>query len=180
MRYQRLRVNGGTYFFTLVTHRRRRLLCTPENVYHLREAFRSVTERHPFKLDAFVLLPDHLHAIWKLPEGDDDFSMRWRLIKSAFTRRCGEACRGPASASCRRKGEQAVWQRRFWEHRIRDERDRIQHIEYIHYNPVKHGLVEAPRDWAYSSFQRYVREGMYDSEWGAGDTISFEDGVGSE
>ena len=147
MRYQRLRVNGGTYFFTLVTHRRRRLLCTPENVYHLREAFRSVTERHPFKLDAFVLLPDHLHAIWTLPEGDDDFSMRWRLIKSAFTRRCGEACRGPASASRRRKGEQAVWQRRFWEHQIRDERDRIQHIEYIHYNPVKHGLVEAPRDW---------------------------------
>ncbi len=180
MKYRRARVEGGTYFFTVVTHRRRKFLCEPENVAHLREAFRYVMARHPFVIDAIVLLPDHLHAIWTLPEGDADFSTRWRLVKSAFTRACGEAYHGVVSSSRRRKGEQAVWQRRFWEHRIRDERDLIQHVEYIHYNPVKHGMVKAPRDWEYSSFHRYVRQGIYDQEWGAEGTISFGTGVGSE
>ncbi|MFL7793424.1 MAG: transposase [Anaerolineae bacterium] len=180
MKYRRAQTEGGTYFFTLVTHHRRRFLCKPENVTYLREAFRYVMVRHPFKIDAFVLLPDHLHCIWTLPEGDCDFSTRWRLIKSAFTRACGEVHRGAISASRRQKGEQAVWQRRFWEHQIRDERDLIQHVEYIHYNPVKHSLAKAPKDWEYSSFHRYVREGFYDKEWGAEGTISFEIGVGSE
>ena len=180
MKYRRAQTEGGTYFFTLVTHHRRRFLCKPENVTYLREAFRYVMVRHPLKIDAFVLLPDHLHCIWTLPEGDCDFSTRWRLIKSAFTRACGEIHRGAISASRRQKGEQAVWQRRFWEHQIRDERDLIQHVEYIHYNPVKHSLAKAPKDWEYSSFHRYVREGFYDKEWGAEGTISFEIGVGSE
>jgi putative transposase len=148
MKYRRAQTEGGTYFFTLVTHHRRRFLCKPENVTYLREAFRYVMVRHPFK--------------------------------SAFTRACGEVHRGAISASRRQKGEQAVWQRRFWEHQIRDERDLIQHVEYIHYNPVKHSLAKAPKDWEYSSFHRYVREGFYDKEWGAEGTISFEIGVGSE
>jgi putative transposase len=180
MKYRRARAEGGTYFFTVVTHRRRKFLCEPENVALLREAFRYVMEHHPFVIDAIVLLPDHLHSIWTLPEGDADFSTRWRLIKSTFTRACGEAYRDVVSSSRRRKGEQAVWQRRFWEHQIRDKRDLIQHVEYIHYNPVKHGLVEAPRDWGYSSFHRYVRQGIYDQEWGAGGNVSFGTGVGSE
>jgi putative transposase len=180
MKYRRARAEGGTYFFTVVTYRRRGFLCEPENVGHLREVFRYVMARHPFEIDAFVLLPDHLHCIWTLPEGDSDFSTRWRLIKSAFTRACGETYRGIVYGSRRQKGEQAVWQRRFWEHQIRDERDLIQHMEYIHYNPVKHGLVRAPKDWEYSSFHRYVRNGVYDREWGAEGVISFEAGVGSE
>jgi putative transposase len=180
MKYRRARAGGWTYFFTVVTYRRRRFLCEPENVGHLREAFRYVMARHPFEIDAFVLLPDHLHCIWTLPEGDSDFSTRWRLIKSAFTRACGEAYRGIVYGSRRQKGEQAVWQRRFWEHQIRDERDLIQHVEYIHYNPVKHGLVKAPVDWEYSSFHRYVRKGVYDREWRGEGPVSFEAGVGSE
>jgi putative transposase len=180
MKYRRARAKGGTYFFTVVTHRRRRFLCEPENVFHLRESFRYVMERHPFVIDAIVLLPDHLHAIWTLPEGDCDFSTRWRLVKSGFTRACDATCHGVVSRSRRQKGERAVWQNRFWEHHIRGERDLIQHVEYIHYNPVKHGLVEAPRDWKYSSFHRYVRQGIYDREWGAGEAVSFEAGVGSE
>ena len=180
MKYRRARVEGGTYFFTVVTHRRRRFLCEPENVSHLREAFRYVMTRRPFKINAFVLLPDHLHCVWTLPVGDCNFSTRWRLVKSAFTRACDEAYRGAVSASRRRKGEQAVWQRRFWEHQIRDERDLIQHVEYIHYNPVKHGLVKAPKDWEYSSFHRYVSKGIYDQEWGSEGPVSFETGVGFE
>ena len=136
--------------------------------------------RHPFKMDAFVLLPDHLHCIWTLPQEDREFSMRWRLIKSNFTHSCDKAIRGAVSASRRRKGEQAVWQRHFWEHQIRDDRDLIQHVAYIHINPVKHGLVQAPKDWAYSSFRRYARERFYVLDWGVGGAISFESGVGFE
>ena len=166
MRYRRARVKGGTYFFTVVTHRRRRFLCEPENVSYLREAFRYVMVCHPFKIDAFVLLPDHLHCIWTLPEGDCDFSMRWRLVKSAFTRACGEACQGAVSVSRRMKGEQAVWQRRFWEHLVRDEADWRRHVDYIHYNPVKHGYVDRPGDWPWSSFAKAVKRGRYPAGWG--------------
>jgi len=184
MKYRRARAKGGTCFFTLVTHRRRRFLCEPENVSLLRGAFRYVMARHPFKIDAFVLLPDHLHCIWTLPEGDSDFSTRWRLIKSTFTRACGETYRGSVSPSRRRKGEQAARcakrtrQKRFWEQQIRDERDLIQHVEYIHYNPVKHGLVNAPKDWEYSSFHRYIHEGLYAQERGTEGAVSFGVGVG--
>jgi len=180
MRYRRSRTEGGTYFFTVVTHNRRGFLCSSDNVALLRQAFRSVMPDYPFKIDAFVLLPEHLHCIWTLPEGDNDFSTRWRLIKSRFTCGCDPSLRGNANASRRRKGEQAVWQRRFWEHQIRDNNDLAQHVEYIHYNPVKHGLVNAPRDWGYSSFHRYIRQGIYDANWGAEEVISFESDVGSE
>ena len=118
-------------------------------------------QQHPFKLDAFVLLPDHLHCIWTLPKDDSNFSTRWRLVKSYFSHRCKNRHQSIISASRGKKKEQALWQRRFWEHLIRDEADLISHVEYIHYNPVKHGLVTAPKDWEYSSFHRYVQVGIY-------------------
>jgi putative transposase len=135
---------------------------------------------HPFTIDAFVVLPDHLHCIWTMPHGDKDFSTRWRLIKNYFTRRCDTRYKDLPSRSRKDKKEQAVWQRRFWEPLIRDEKDFISHVKYIHYNPVKHGLVTAPKDWEYSSFHRYVRDGLYDLEWGAGWDMSFDEKIGEE
>ena len=178
--YRRSNIKGGTYFFTVVTHQRRRFLCLEENVALLRTAFREVMAKHSFHIDAFVLLPDHLHCIWTLPENDADFSTRWRLIKSNFSRQCQPMYQGRVSASRQSKGEKAVWHRRFWEHTIRDEDDYRQHVEYIHYNPVKHGLAKAPIDWPYSSFHRYVRAGLYEPDWGAGCEISFGEGIGQE
>ena len=180
MRYRRARTKGGTYFFTVVTHRRKKILCRPHNISLLREAFTSVIKKHPFTIDAFVLLPEHLHCVWTLPQGDRDFSKRWRLIKTHFTRNCDNRYKKTPSASRQIKKEQAVWQRRFWEHLIRDEQDFVKHVEYIHYNPVKHGLVKAPKNWEYSSFHRYVREGIFDLEWSAGQDISFDEAIGRE
>ena len=137
-------------------------------------------EKHPFEIEAFVLLPDHLHCIWTLPEGDGDFSKRWRLVKAHFTRNCDEEYRHAPYESRERKKEQAVWQRRFWEHLIRDDEDYIKHVEYIHYNPVKHRLVKAPKDWEYSSFHQYVRDGKYDRDWASGRDLAFEETVGNE
>ena len=125
--------------------------------------------RYPFEIAAIVLLPEHLHALWTLPTGDDVYSLRWRRIKREFTRawlQCGgaEAERSPARLRERRRG---VWQRRFWEHTIRDESDLEAHFDYVHYNPVKHGLVRRPQDWPWSSFQRWVRGGHYSLDWAA-------------
>src|SRR5512146_1212838 len=159
MDYRRVYVPGGTYFFTIVTYERRPILWTPEAVEKLREAFRYTIERHPFTLVASVILPDHMHFIWTLPEESRDFSTRWRLIKSHFSRNWHSKGTISESESRQKKGEADVWQRRFWEHMIRDEVDLSNHVEYIHYNPVKHGLVSSPADWEYSSFRKYVRDG---------------------
>jgi len=180
MQYRRARIRGGTYFFTVVTYKRKNILAQIENITLLREAFRHVMEKHPFKIDAIVLLPDHLHCVWTLPTGDHDFPKRWRLVKSYFSRKSDDRNNNKPSASRRKKKEQAIWQRRFWEHLIRDENDFAGHVEYIHYNPVKHGLVKAPKDWKYSSFERYVRNGIYDRDWGAGRSVEFDDAIGSE
>ncbi len=180
MQYRRAKTPGGTYFFTVVTYQRRKILCEPDNIALLREIFRSVMTNHPFSIDAIVILPEHLHCIWTLPENDCGFSTRWRLIKSEFSRRCHPKYQQQPSASRQRKQEQAIWQRRFWEHLIRDERDFTQHVEYIHYNPVKHGLVRQPLDWEYSSFHRYVRQGLVDVNWGEGEEIHFIEGIGNE
>ncbi|MBW2568552.1 MAG: transposase [Deltaproteobacteria bacterium] len=180
MRYRRARTKGGTYFFTVVTYKRNKILCQHNNVSLLRESFRHVMAKHLFAIDAFVLLPDHLHCLWTLPDGDRDFSKRWRLIKSYFSRKCDDKYKLTPSASRQKKKEQAVWQSRFWEHLIRDERDFARHVEYIHYNPVKHRLATAPKDWEYSSFHRYVRDGMYDLEWGAGGDITLDETIGRE
>jgi putative transposase len=131
----------------------------------LREAFGHVRSQFPFSLDAFVLLPDHLHCIWTLPEGDFDFSKRWRLIKSYFSRRCGFCGEAFPLPSRQDKEEKIIWQRRFWEHKIRNQEGFARHIDYIHYNPVKHGYVPEPKDWQYSSFHKHMKTGIYKFEF---------------
>jgi putative transposase len=171
MRYRRARTKGGCYFFTVVTFGREKILTREDNVQLLRDGMRHVMKAHLFRIDAFVLLPDHLHCIWTLPAGDADFPLRWRLIKSDFTRRCKDKLTHAPSASRLRKKERAVWQRRFWEHQLRDEHDFTRHVEYIHYNPVRHKYVDSPKDWPFSSFHRYVRQGKYARTWGAGQDL---------
>jgi putative transposase len=180
MEYRRAKIAGGTYFFTLVTYNRNQIFNNPENVELLRQSFRYVMEKHPLTIEAAVILPDHLHCIWTLPDDDYDFSTRWRLIKSYFSRKCQETYQGKITKTREKKQEKAIWQRRFWEHCIKDEEDYNNHINYIHYNPVKHGLVKAPKDWQYSSFKRYVREGIYDLEWGSQEEILFDDHISME
>ena len=180
MRYRRSQAKGATFFFTIVTHNRKKIFCDEANIALIKEAFQSVINKYPFKIDAFVLLPDHIHYIWTLPENDNDFSVRWRLVKSYFSRRCPAEYKEPQSASRQSKGEQVFWQRRFWEHQIRDEADFISHVEYIHYNPVKHGLAGSPGAWPHSSFHRDVKQGAYDIGWGTDTIISFNMCVGIE
>lgn len=180
MNYRRAKINGATYFFTVVTHNRRPFLCHPDNVQLLRQALRYAMQRRPMEVDAFVLLPDHLHTIWTLPDDDHDFSIRWRLIKTYFSRRCQTTFERAAPTSRKTKQERAFWQRRFWEHTVKDIQDYINHVEYIHYNPVKHGLAAAPKDWEYSSFHGYVKAGVYDETWGAGTKIAINPKIGKE
>jgi len=169
--YRRNFIAGGSFFFTAnLADRRQRPLT--DHIGSLREAFRYVAGRHAFTIDAIVILPDHLHAIWTLPKGDIDYSLRWRLIKTTFSRAlpAGEA----VSNSRKSKGERGIWQRRYWEHTLRDENDLVRHVDYIHFNPVKHGYVTRVSDWPHSSFHRMVREGVLPGDW-AGDC----DGDGS-
>ncbi|MFZ2852883.1 MAG: transposase [Rhodocyclaceae bacterium] len=178
MKYRRAFVPGASYFFTLVTEKRRPIFAAAEAVAILRNAFRAVRLNRTFEVDAMVVLPDHLHCIWTLPPDDADFSTRWRLIKTWFTKHCDPALRLAPNCARLAKGEQALWQHRYWEHMLRDETDFIRHVEYIHFNPVKHGLVASVIDWPYSSFRRYVEAGVYSSDWGLG-VMGFE-GVGRE
>lgn len=164
VRYRRNFVPGGTYFFTVtLADRRSRILV--DHVAALRMAFRATRRERPFAIDAVVVLPEHLHAIFTLPPDDSDFSGRWRRIKAHFTR---EVVAAGAPINRRSNGEHALWQRRFWEHTIRYETDFARHVDYIHFNPIKHGLVSRVRDWPYSSFHRYVRQGLLPEDW-AGD-----------
>jgi len=166
--YRRLYHDGGTYFFTLVTYDRREFLTSDLARRCLRYAWNQTRRKHPFRVDAVCLLPNHIHCIWTLPEDDCDFSIRWRMLKGLFSMRF--LARGGhefnRNTSRTRKGEVAVWQRRFWEHLIKDEDDFVRHADYVHYNPVKHGYTVRPRDWEWSSFHRSVREGYYDPNWG--------------
>ena len=180
MQYRRAFVPGGRWFFTVVAHRRKKLFTTGITVQWLRDAFRNVMRRHPFTIDAIVILPDHLHCIWTLPPGDADFSRRWRLIKTAFTKRCmAERSRKKPDHACPCEGKRPVWQHCYWEHLIRDEADFCAHVDYIHYNPVRHGYVSRPADWAWSSFGLYVRRGVVAPDWGASG-IRFPETVGHE
>jgi putative transposase len=129
----------------------------------LREATRWTLERYPFHIDAFVVLPEHMHTVWSLPEGDADFSTRWRMIKSRFARSIPK--QEPRSRVREARGERGIWQRRFWEHLIRDERDYARHIEYCYINPVKHALVRRVQDWPHSSFHRDVHAGIFPPDW---------------
>jgi putative transposase len=166
--YRRWYTPGGTCFFTVVTHNRIEVFRDPKAVRLLGEVMRNVRRKLPFQTVAIAVLPDHLHTVWSLPSRDSDYSGRWRWIKGAFTERwiAMGGVRAALSGSRIRKGEQGVWQRRFWEHQIQDEEDLERHVNYIHYNPVKHGYVARPSDWPWSSFSRHVTLGQYPADWG--------------
>ena len=165
VQYRRNAVPGGTFFFT-VTLADRRSSVLVDHVGLLRKAFRQTRDRRPFAVDAIVILPDHLHAILTLPSGDSDFSGRWKAIKAAFTR--SVVAKGEV-VSRDRRGEYSLWQKRFWEHTIRDDGDFERCANYVHFNPVKHGLVLTPGEWPFSSLHRYVRAGVLPRDWGGRD-----------
>jgi putative transposase len=171
MRHYLRSQSGQVFFFTVVTYERREILTTDLGRTALRTAIQAVRADHPFQITAIVVLPDHLHTVWELPAGDSDYSSRWRLLKSSFTRawtkQGGEE--GFTGRSRERKGERAVWQRRFYEHTCRDAADLKRCVDYVHVNPLKHRLVGRVIDWPWSSFHRYVRLGEYSSEWGSRD-----------
>ena len=171
---RRNHIAGATYFFTVNLAERRSRLLT-EQIDLLRAAFRETRANHPFGIEAIVVLPDHLHAIWSLPESDRNDATRWRLIKAHFSRALPKGER--ISPSRLSKGERGIWQRRYWEHTLRDERDFARHADYIHFNPVKHGQVTRVVDWPHSSFHRMVRLGVYPADWG-GDMQDLDAGFG--
>jgi putative transposase len=155
--YRRARVPGGTYFFTVVAHGRKPVLTCEATRAALRAAVYAVRDVHPFHVEAWVLLPDHLHCLWRLPEGDAEYPIRWAKIKRLTRHGLGI------------RSEEKLWQHRYWEHCIRDESDYARHVEYIHWNPVKHGFVARATDWPYSTFQRFVAAGTYSVDWGVGE-----------
>jgi putative transposase len=161
--YRRAWVPGGTYFFTVNLLERRRSLLV-ERIDDLRASFRAARTSRPFVLLAFVILPDHLHCIWRLPEGDADNANRWAQIKAGFSRRLPVEERRSAYRASRR--ERGIWQRRYWEHLIRDPHDLRTHVDYVHFNPVKHGHAEMAAAWPHSSFRRWVERGVYPLDWG--------------
>lgn len=174
--YRRYRIPGGCYFFTVNLLNRNQSLLV-EHIDLLRESVRLCKQKHPFTIDAWVVLPEHMHCIWKLPEADADFSGRWQSIKTHFAK-------GLPSVERRSKvrimrGERGIWQRRFWEHAIRNERDYETHMDYLHFNPVKHGWVDRVRDWPYSSFHRYSRQGRYPLDWAGINHIEMDMGEAS-
>jgi putative transposase len=162
-RYRRAKIEGGEFFFTVALADRSGDLLV-RHIDYLREAYRFVVERYRFQTVAICILPDHLHAIWSLPKGDLNFPMRWSIIKSRFSRLLPTPhLRSRSQITKRDKG---TWQRRYWEHVIRDENDLVRHVDYIHFNPVKHGYVSQVREWPYSSFHQYVERGVLPLDWG--------------
>lgn len=165
--YIRADTPGATYFFTVVLQDRSARYLV-DQVATLRQCFKQVRARHPFDIEAIVVLPEHLHALWRLPIDDADFSTRWMLIKQSFTRalQAGGMLDEAASRTRDKSGERTVWQRRCWEHQITDVEDLQRHVDYIHYNPVKHGWVMRAADWPHSSLHRHIREGSLPADWG--------------
>ncbi|CAN5500861.1 transposase [soil metagenome] len=161
--YRRAKFEGSLFFFTVVLADRRSTLLVDE-IERLRNAYRTARQRQPFETIAICVMPDHLHALWALPEGDADFSSRWSLIKRGFS--SGLAASSSRSTSKITRREKGIWQRRYWEHTIRDDADLERHVDYIHFNPVKHGHVARVSDWPHSSFHRYVRQGLLTADWG--------------
>ena len=178
--YRRARQHGGTFLFTVVTYRRRHIFDQSMGRQILREVVREVRTRYPFKIDAWVLLPEHMHCIWTLPEESSDFSIRWNLIKSHFSRRTKSLfhVEGWMNDSRQKHREVTIWQRRFWEHQNFDEEEYQVYMDYIHFNPVKHKLVERVVDWPFSTFHRYVKLGIYPEYWGGGMESHTEHGFG--
>lgn len=169
--YRRTHVSEGTYFITQVTYQRDKWLCSDIGRKALREAIEKVREKYSFSIEAFVLLPDHFHCLWTLPANDSDLSVQLRLIKTYVTKHYGQALgiNRDVSLSRQKRGESHLWQRRFWEHLIRNERDFALHCDYIHDNPVRHGLCKNPQDWPYSSIHRFIAQGIYPADWGKGE-----------
>ncbi len=168
MHYRRADVKGGTYFFTVNLAERNKTLLIDE-FDSLRLVLNRVKKQHPFQLNAMVVLPDHLHALLTLPLNDKDYSTRWALIKAGFSRQLPKDER--INRSRKSKGERGIWQRRFWEHLIRDDQDYENHVNYIHYNPVKHGYVERAVDWSYSTIHAYISDGVLRNDWGSAESI---------
>jgi putative transposase len=169
--YLRSKVEGGCYFFTVVTYRHIPILTEEKARGILHDAWKNTRLRFPFETVEVCLLPDHIHSIWKLPEGDTNYSLRWREIKRLFTKEYLKEI-GPGeerNASRIKRGETAIWQRRFWEHTLKDENELETRLDYTHFNPVKNGYVSQVADWEYSSFHRYVKEGIYAKDWNGGD-----------
>ena len=160
--YRRNRVPGGTYFFTVNLRDRSQDLLT-RHIDQLRDAVRRTRIGSPFQIDAWVVLPDHMHCMWTLPAGDSDFPGRWKAIKAGFS--AALPFEGTPSQEMAVHGHRGIWQRGYWEHTIRDERDYRLHMDYVHFNPVKHGYVTDPADWAYSTFVRSVKKGLYPAGW---------------
>lgn len=165
--YRRANTTGGTYFFTVVTYLRQKILTDEYIRQALQKAITETQEKHPFTIDAWILLPDHLHCLWTLPKDDANFSKRWGIIKRKVSLACANQYKNEKwlTPSKRKHRESTLWQRRFWEHKIRDENDFEKHVDYIHYNPVKHGLCEQPKSWPYSTIHRYIKEGIYPEDW---------------
>ncbi|TWO70001.1 transposase [Caenimonas sedimenti] len=165
-RYIRANTPGATYFFTL-TLQERGARTLVDHIDQLRAAVTHVKAAHPFQIDAMVVLPDHLHALWTLPQHDADFPLRWQLIKRGFTKRLlADGQLDSCASAMRGRGERTLWQRRYWEHLVRDDADFGRHVDYIHFNPVKHGMVTRALEWPHSSFHRFVRNGRLPADWG--------------
>lgn len=171
--YRRAWIAGATSFFTVNCARRKGNHILTDNIDTLRNAFHRVKLDHPFEINAIVILPDHLHCIWTLPQNDSDAATRWGLIKANFSRNIPKL--ESLSKSRLKRGERGIWQRRYWEHIIIDEYDYSRHVDYIHWNPVKHGLVKQVEDWSYSSFHQHVNQGVYPLDWAgnADDSITY-------
>jgi putative transposase len=161
--YRRAFVPGGTWFFTVNLHQRKNNDLLVHEIDLFRQVVKAVRRRYPFQIDAWVVLPEHMHCVLTLAGGDSDFSLRWRLIKSGFSRALAKT--ETLSAVRQRAGERGIWQRHFWEHLIRDELDFQRHVDYVHVNPLKHGLVKRVSDWPYSTFHRAVEAGIYPIDW---------------
>jgi putative transposase len=164
--YRRAWCPGGTWFFTVNLLERHGNDLLTRHVNVLRDAVRVVRQRHPFIIHGWIVLPDHLHCVIELPPNDTDFATRWRLIKIGFSKALPRTER--RSAVRQRRGERGIWQRRYWEHRIRDDADFRAHMDYVHINPVKHGLVTSVAKWPHSTFHRLVEQGVYPVDWAGG------------
>jgi putative transposase len=162
--YRRIYQPNASWFFTVNLAERKNNPLFVNNIDVLRSSFRYVKDRHPFQINAVVIMPDHLHCIWTLPPEDADFSTRWNLLKAHFSRSIAKGEKVSASRNKRR--ERGIWQRRFWAHLITDQHDFNQHVDYIHWNPVKHGYVQRVIDWPHSSFHQFVAQGIYPPSWG--------------
>lgn len=164
--YRRAWHAGGTYFFTVNLLQRQQNDLLVRRIDVLRDVVKIIRKSHPFRIHGWVVLPDHLHCVLELPPDDVDFALRWRLIKMGFSKALPKVER--LSSVRAKRGERGIWQRRYWEHLIRDEADYRAHMDYVHINPVKHGLVGRVADWPYSTFHRLEEEGVYPTDWAGG------------